>query len=127
MVRDEPKAMASRKEESVADGRTGAGSAWSFAMSDNDWAAMRDKLKADGFCVEVESLYFQQRQPFWRACASRDGRTWSASGGNLDEIFAELETQTRLGDRLASHPPKESLSRALRSAGRTARGRFSSL
>ena len=96
-------------------------------MTENGWTAIRDQLKGIGICVELESLYFQQRQPFWRACASREGRTWVASGSDLNEIFAELQTLAGRETRPVGHPAKESLVRAMRVAGKGGRGRFSSL
>ena len=96
-------------------------------MNDNHWAAIRGRLEADGFAVDLESLYYQQRQPFWRARATRDGRSWCASGGDMDAIFTELAMLARSGARPASHPPKESLARVLRSVGRAGGGRFSAL
>ena len=96
-------------------------------MNEIGWTAIRDQLNEFGVRVELESLYFQQRQPYWRACASREGRTWIASGSDLNEIFEELRTLTGREIRMAGHPPKESLARSMRIAGRSGRGRFSSL
>ena len=96
-------------------------------MIENDWTAIRDQLKGIGVYVELESLYFQQRQPFWRAHASREGRTWVASGSDLNDIFTELQTLAGRETRLAVHPHRETSSRAMRVAGRGGRGRYSSL
>lgn len=82
-------------------------------MSENEWIEIRGRLEAIGFSVDLASLYFHQRQPFWRVIAYREGRTWSVSGGELNEIFVELENLTRFGKRfITPRPPKESLSTA---------------